>query len=78
MEEGGKEGREGGSLNRKILETVVQFFDIMERLRSCFTDAPVETLNPQCCARVYILSHHAMMSLVPNIQSKNANLYIDQ
>lgn len=78
MEEGGKEGREGGSLNRKILETVVQFFDMMERLRSCFTDAPAETLTPQCCARVYILSHHAMMSLVPNIQSNNANLYIDQ
>lgn len=76
MEEGGKEGREGGSLSRKILETVVQLFDIMARLRSCFTDAPAETLTPQSCARVYILSHHAMMSLVPNIQSKNGNFYI--
>ena len=47
MEEGGKEGREGGSLSRKILETVVQLFDIMARLRSCFTDAPAETLTPQ-------------------------------
>lgn len=77
MEEGRKQGRERGSLNRKILETVVQFFDIMARLRSCFTDAPAETWTPQSCARVCILSHHAMMSLVPNIQSKNANFYID-